>query len=96
MKNVGVDSCRFSIKQPPPATGIKVLYSPGPVAAGMKTDLQPSPVLPGNMYDSRGPGGGAKVQVGGAKVRLVSTKPPIQQGVVRPHRWSSSSDGELP
>ncbi|KAG5851573.1 hypothetical protein ANANG_G00053100 [Anguilla anguilla] len=40
MKNVGVDSCRFSVKQPPPATGLKVIYTPGPVAAGMKTDLQ--------------------------------------------------------
>ncbi|KAG7463545.1 hypothetical protein MATL_G00177760 [Megalops atlanticus] len=40
MRNVGVDSCRFSVKQPPPATGLKVIYSPGPVAAGMKTDLQ--------------------------------------------------------
>lgn len=35
MKNVGVDSCRFKIKQPPPSTGMKVIYKPGPVAAGM-------------------------------------------------------------
>lgn len=31
MKNVGIDSCRFKIKQPPPSTGLRVLYNPGPV-----------------------------------------------------------------
>ena len=31
LKNVGIDSCRFKIKQPPPSTGLRVLYSPGPV-----------------------------------------------------------------
>ncbi|KAJ8003694.1 hypothetical protein DPEC_G00150980 [Dallia pectoralis] len=40
MKNVGMDTCRFSVKQPTPATGLKVIYSPGPVAAGMNTELQ--------------------------------------------------------
>ncbi|XP_069035271.1 sperm-associated antigen 17-like [Lepisosteus oculatus] len=40
LRNVGIDSCRFSVKQPPPATGLRVIYTPGPVAAGMKTDLQ--------------------------------------------------------
>eukprot|EP00058_Branchiostoma_floridae_P014404 XP_002599892.1 hypothetical protein BRAFLDRAFT_120607 [Branchiostoma floridae] len=31
LKNVGVDSCRFKVKQPPPSTGLRVLYNPGPV-----------------------------------------------------------------
>ena len=31
LRNVGIDSCRFKIKQPPPSTGIKVVYTPGPV-----------------------------------------------------------------
>ncbi|XP_031553104.1 sperm-associated antigen 17-like isoform X2 [Actinia tenebrosa] len=39
MKNVGIDSCRFKIKQPPLSTGLRVLYNPGPVAAGMNTKL---------------------------------------------------------
>lgn len=29
--NTGVDSCHFKIKQPPPATGLKVIYKPGSV-----------------------------------------------------------------
>ena len=33
LKNVGVDTCRFKIKQPPPATGIRVDYQPGFVRA---------------------------------------------------------------
>ncbi|CAB1327538.1 unnamed protein product, partial [Coregonus sp. 'balchen'] len=40
MKNVGFHTCRFSVKQPSPGTGIRVIYTPGPVAAGMKTELQ--------------------------------------------------------
>lgn len=28
LKNVGVDTCRFKIKQPPPSTGLKVVYQP--------------------------------------------------------------------
>ena len=32
LRNTGVDSCRFKIKQPPPSTGIKVTYKPGPVS----------------------------------------------------------------
>ena len=32
LKNVGVDTCRFKIKQPPPSTGLKVKYQPGPVS----------------------------------------------------------------
>ncbi|XP_041352537.1 sperm-associated antigen 17-like isoform X2 [Gigantopelta aegis] len=39
LKNTGIDSCRFNVKQPPPATGLIVLYKPGPVAAGLKTEL---------------------------------------------------------
>lgn len=35
LKNVGIDTCRFKVKQPPPCTGLKVKYQPGPVAAGM-------------------------------------------------------------
>ena len=31
LRNVGIDSCRFKLKQPPPSTGIKILYTPGPV-----------------------------------------------------------------
>ncbi|XP_029311120.1 sperm-associated antigen 17-like isoform X2 [Cottoperca gobio] len=40
MKNVGVDTCRFHVKQPPPATGLRVVYNPGPVAAGLHVELQ--------------------------------------------------------
>ncbi|XP_076445026.1 sperm-associated antigen 17-like isoform X2 [Babylonia areolata] len=40
LKNTGVDSCRFKVRQPPPATGLRVIYKPGPVAAGMKVDLR--------------------------------------------------------
>ncbi|XP_049923564.1 sperm-associated antigen 17 isoform X3 [Epinephelus moara] len=40
MKNVGVDTCRFHVKQPPPATGLRVIYNPGPVAAGLHVNLQ--------------------------------------------------------
>jgi hypothetical protein len=37
--NIGIDSCHFKLKQPPPSTGMKVLYKPGQVAAGMSTKL---------------------------------------------------------
>ncbi|XP_026208160.1 sperm-associated antigen 17 isoform X3 [Anabas testudineus] len=40
MKNVGVDTCRFHVKQPPSSTGLRVIYSPGPVAAGLQVELQ--------------------------------------------------------
>ena len=39
LKNTGIDSCRFKIKQPPPSTGLKVLYSPGPVSCYTVNDL---------------------------------------------------------
>lgn len=29
--NVGIDSCRFKIKQPPAESGLKVIFKPGPV-----------------------------------------------------------------
>ncbi|XP_064382294.1 sperm-associated antigen 17-like isoform X3 [Halichondria panicea] len=35
LKNVGVHPCRFRIRQPHPATGLKVRYSPGQIAPGM-------------------------------------------------------------
>lgn len=37
--NVGIDACRFKIKQPPPESGIKVMFKPGPIAAGMNRDI---------------------------------------------------------
>ncbi|XP_075891417.1 sperm-associated antigen 17 isoform X2 [Nelusetta ayraudi] len=40
MRNVGVDTCRFHVKQPPVASGLRVLYNPGPVPAGLHADLQ--------------------------------------------------------
>nr|XP_055168146.1 sperm-associated antigen 17 [Nyctereutes procyonoides] len=40
LKNVGVDFCRFRVKQPPPSTGLKVTHKPGPVAAGLQTELK--------------------------------------------------------
>lgn len=40
LKNVGVDFSRFKVKQPPPSTGLKVTYKPGPVAAGLQTELK--------------------------------------------------------
>ncbi|XP_027464957.2 sperm-associated antigen 17 isoform X6 [Zalophus californianus] len=35
-----VISSRFRVKQPPPSTGLKVTYKPGPVAAGLQTELK--------------------------------------------------------
>lgn len=32
LKNAGIDFSRFKIKQPPPSTGMKVVYNPGPVS----------------------------------------------------------------
>ncbi|XP_074656457.1 sperm-associated antigen 17-like [Tubulanus polymorphus] len=39
LKNVGIDACRFKIRQPPPSTGLRVIFNPGLVAAGMKAKL---------------------------------------------------------
>lgn len=32
LKNAGIDFSHFKIKQPPPSTGIKIVYTPGPVS----------------------------------------------------------------
>ncbi|XP_035307203.1 sperm-associated antigen 17 [Cricetulus griseus] len=40
LKNVGVNFCRFRVKQPSPSTGLKVTYKPGPVAAGLHAELK--------------------------------------------------------
>ncbi|KAF7238117.1 Sperm-associated antigen 17 [Varanus komodoensis] len=40
LKNVGMDFCRFRVKQPPRCTGLRVSYTPGPVAAGLQTELE--------------------------------------------------------
>ncbi|NXF35758.1 SPG17 protein, partial [Nyctibius bracteatus] len=40
LKNVGVDFIRFRVKQPPPHTGLRVMYTPGPVAAGLQVELE--------------------------------------------------------
>lgn len=37
LKNTGIDSCRFRIKQPPPATGLRIIYNPGPVCVDLIT-----------------------------------------------------------
>lgn len=39
LRNTGVDTCRFKVRQPPPATGLRVIYKPGPIAAGMCVEL---------------------------------------------------------
>ncbi|NWW48938.1 SPG17 protein, partial [Pedionomus torquatus] len=40
LKNVGVNFSRFRVKQPPPHTGLRVMYTPGPVAAGLQVELE--------------------------------------------------------
>ncbi|XP_040450924.1 sperm-associated antigen 17 [Falco naumanni] len=40
LKNVGVNFSRFRVKQPPPHTGLRVLYTPGPVAPGLQVELE--------------------------------------------------------
>ena len=39
LKNIGIDTCRFKIKTPPPSTGIRVLYKPGPVSGLIRVSL---------------------------------------------------------
>ncbi|KFW95458.1 Sperm-associated antigen 17, partial [Phalacrocorax carbo] len=39
LKNVGVNFSRFRVKQPPPHTGLRVTYTPGPVA-GLQVELE--------------------------------------------------------
>ncbi|KAM6908930.1 sperm-associated antigen 17 [Xenentodon cancila] len=40
IRNVGIDTCRFNVKQPPLATGLRVIYNPGPVPAGLHVELK--------------------------------------------------------
>ncbi|KAM9388217.1 sperm-associated antigen 17 [Phaethornis superciliosus] len=40
LKNVGMNFSRFRVKPPPPHTGLRVVYTPGPVAAGLKAELE--------------------------------------------------------
>ncbi|XP_074005531.1 sperm-associated antigen 17 [Numenius arquata] len=40
LKNVGVNFSRFRVKQPPSHTGLRVMYTPGPVAAGLQVELE--------------------------------------------------------
>ncbi|XP_071899795.1 sperm-associated antigen 17 isoform X2 [Anas platyrhynchos] len=40
LKNVGINFSRFRVKQPPPHTGLSVMYTPGPVAAGLQVELE--------------------------------------------------------
>ncbi|XP_067947410.1 sperm-associated antigen 17-like [Watersipora subatra] len=40
IKNVGIDSCRYKIRPPPPSTGLRLVFVPGPIAAGMKAELK--------------------------------------------------------
>ncbi|NXU56009.1 SPG17 protein, partial [Turnix velox] len=40
LKNAGVNFSRFRVKQPPPHTGLRVIYTPGPVAAGLQVELE--------------------------------------------------------
>ncbi|NXI96406.1 SPG17 protein, partial [Psophia crepitans] len=39
LKNAGVNFSRFRVKQPPPHTGLTVMYAPGPVA-GLQVELE--------------------------------------------------------
>ena len=40
LKNVGIDSCRYKIKQPPPSTGLRVIFKPGPVSVNVTRQQQ--------------------------------------------------------
>nr|XP_006825433.1 PREDICTED: sperm-associated antigen 17-like isoform X3 [Saccoglossus kowalevskii] len=120
LKNVGIDSCRYKIKQAPPSTGLRVIYKPAPVAAGMKavlelelyaiavgveggngqgsighhleiiteTDLLYLPVsatiLTANDYDDRCHNGQPPKL--GPGVRILSTRPPSREGIIRPRK----------
>ena len=35
LKNIGVDSAHFKVRQPPPSTGIKIIYTPGAVSCAL-------------------------------------------------------------
>ena len=38
LKNIGIDTCRFKFKNPPPSTGIKIYYTPGSVSVIVGSD----------------------------------------------------------
>ncbi|XP_071955355.1 sperm-associated antigen 17-like [Antedon mediterranea] len=120
LKNIGLDSCRFKVKQPPPSTGLNVIFKSGPVAAGMNVTLQlelyamavgvkggsgqgsighhveissevdtlflpvTADVLTGHVYDEQCRiQGSISVRAG---VKLVSTRPPSREGIIRPRK----------
>lgn len=39
IKNVGIDACRFRVRQPPLGTGLRVIFQPGLLAAGMRRTI---------------------------------------------------------
>lgn len=39
IKNVGIDACRFRVRQPPLGSGLRVIFQPGLLAAGMKRTI---------------------------------------------------------
>ncbi|CAF0734574.1 unnamed protein product [Rotaria sordida] len=39
IKNVGIDACRFRIRQPPLGTGLRVVFQPGLLAAGIRRPI---------------------------------------------------------
>ncbi|CAF0831903.1 unnamed protein product [Rotaria sp. Silwood1] len=39
IKNVGIDACRFRIRQPPLGTGLRVVFQPGLLAAGIRRSI---------------------------------------------------------
>ena len=39
LKNTGVDTCRFKVRQPPPATGLRVVFKPGPVSESYRAGM---------------------------------------------------------
>ncbi|CAF1080181.1 unnamed protein product [Adineta steineri] len=39
IKNVGIDACRFRVRQPPLGTGLRVVFQPGVLAAGISRPL---------------------------------------------------------
>eukprot|EP00106_Octopus_bimaculoides_P000958 XP_014768400.1 PREDICTED: sperm-associated antigen 17-like isoform X1 [Octopus bimaculoides] len=51
LRNTGVDSCRFKIKQPPPSSGLKILYRLGPIAAGLQEKLTVKLHIPAPLAD---------------------------------------------
>nr|KAG5690453.1 hypothetical protein BaRGS_010080 [Batillaria attramentaria] len=94
LKNTGVDSCRFKVRQPPPATGLRVIYRPGAVAAGMKAELRlelyaiavgvegESGVA--DEYDNRSQDSPTISRAPG--VVLISNTPPASTGIIRPRK----------